>query len=505
MGIDMVYSFHHFYYWVRGGLEYAQAYRAKVLRRIGVDARFVFTTMFPDTAIWQVMEEMGFLDSEVLWLNGFFTDCRVSPVTYTLEQLRASFGEKNFTFSRKGSVVTYSFPDRQSYYVVHMKDSTSNCVYKVEMIVNGCLLRTDYYTYCRIYSEYYAPLDGQAHLYLRRYFQQDGTTAYEEIIDRDEVVYKFPDRILYSKNELLGYMISRLQLTKEDVVLIDAAMGTIDIAAIIQNAAPARIGLVMHSNHFVESETNEDHVRWHVYYEYAMSHPELLAFYIASTEVQNRYLTEQFWRYKQVTSNVVTIPPSGLDMLQYPQERRRKHAVITASRLAFEKHVDWIIAAVVEARRAVPDLTLDIYGEGGEEQKLRRQIEQLQCGEYVRLCGHRKLDEIYRDYEVYVSASFMESFGITFMEAIGAGLALVGFDVLYGSRNFIDEGQNGYIVPWKNTMDEKERIHMLAACMIRLFTEDDLDAFHEHSYQKARGYLTEEIERKWRDLLCREI
>ena len=76
MGIDMVYSFHHFYYWVRGGLEYAQAYRAKVLRRIGVDARFVFTTMFPDTAIWQVMEEMGFLDSEVLWLNGFFTDCR---------------------------------------------------------------------------------------------------------------------------------------------------------------------------------------------------------------------------------------------------------------------------------------------------------------------------------------------------------------------------------------------------------------------------------------------
>lgn len=300
-------------------------------------------------------------------------------------------------------------------------------------------------------------------------------------------------------------MISRLQLTKEDVVLIDAAMGTIDIAAIIQNAAPARIGLVMHSNHFVESETDEDHVCWHVYYEYAMSHPELLAFYIASTEVQNRYLTEQFRRYKQVTSNVVTIPPSGLDMLQYPQERRRKHAVITASRLAFEKHVDWIIAAVVEARRVVPDLTLDIYGEGGEEQKLRRQIEQLQCGEYVRLCGHRKLNEIYRDYEVYVSASFMESFGITFMEAIGAGLALVGFDVLYGSRNFIDEGQNGYIVPWKNTMDEKERIHMLASCMIRLFTEDDLDAFHEHSYQKARGYLTEEIERKWRDLLCREI
>lgn len=501
----MIYSFHHFYYWVRGGLEYAQAYRAKVLRSIGVDARFVFTTMFPDIAMQQIMEEMGYLDSELLWLNGFFTDCRVSPVTYTLEQLRASFGEKKFSFSRDGSTAVYSFPDIQSYYVVHMKDSVSDCVYKVEIIVNGCLLRTDYYTYCRIYSEYYAPLDGQAHLYLRRFFHEDGTTAYEEIIDKDEAVYKFPDKILYSKNELLGYMVSCLQLTKEDVVLIDTGMGTIDIAAIIQNAAPARVGLVMHSNHFVESETDENHIRWHVFYEYAMSHPEQMAFYIASTEVQNHYLTEQFRRYKNVTANIVTIPPSGLNTLQYPQAGRRKHAVITASRLAFEKHVDWIIAAAVEAKRSISDLTLDIYGEGAEEEKLRKQIEQLRCGDYVRLCGHQKLDEVYQNYEVYVSASINEPFGITFLEALGAGLALVGLDVLYGSRNFIDEGKNGYIVPWKNTMDEKERIHRLAACMVRLFTEEELDAFHAHSYQKAKEYLTEEIERKWRDLLCGTI
>ena len=56
-------------------------------------------------------------------------------------------------------------------------------------------MRKDYFTYCRIYSEYYAPLDKQAHLYQRRFFNEDGSVAYEEITDNDVVMYQFPDRL----------------------------------------------------------------------------------------------------------------------------------------------------------------------------------------------------------------------------------------------------------------------------------------------------------------------
>ena len=499
----MIYNFNLGIGWASSGVEYAQAYRAKALRKCGLKAKFVFTDMFPRENIEHMTANIGFTDEEVIWLYTFFTDCRISPVTYTLKQLEGTFGGNKFEFSRDGKTAKYVFPGTNIYYTVYMTDETGEQVHRVEMVSRGCLVRKDYFTYCRIYSEYYAPLDKQAHLYQRRFFNEDGSVAYEEITDNDVVMYQFPDRLICSKEELVGYMVSRLNLTAQDVVLIDRTTGVGQ--AIMQNAGPARIGIPIHADHFSVSGTDEDNILWNNYYEYAFSQNRHVSFYIASTDDQNRLVKSQFQKYMGVVPEVVTIPVGSLDELKYPVGERRRHSLITAFRLAGEKHVDWIIEAVAAARVKVPDVTLDIYGEGGEEQKLRRQIEQLQCGEYVRLCGHRKLDEVYRDYEVYVSASFMESFGITFMEAIGAGLALVGFDVLYGSRNFIDEGQNGYIVPWKNTMDEKERIHMLAACMIRLFTEDDLDAFHEHSYQKARGYLTEEIERKWRDLLCREI
>lgn len=500
-GTNVIYCVHHFYHWIRGGLEYAQVHRAKILRKLGLDAKFIFTTMFPMEDIQHVTEEMGFLNSEVMWLNGFFTDCRISPVTYTLKQLEGTFPDKNFIFFREGRIATYRFPAKKTEYTAYMTDDKGDCVYRVEIASNAVLIRKDYYSYCKIYSEYYTPVDQEICLYQRRFFNEDGTVAYEEILDGDTALYKFSDRLLYSKDELLAEMISGLKLTEKDVVLIDAAVGTIDMAAIIKNTASARVGLVMHSNHFVEYDSDEEHVCWHPYYEYALSHPERISFYIASTDIQNALLKKQYMQYKGRTPTVVTIPPASLNELQFPQKARRKYSIVTASRLAFEKHVDWVIWAVAEAKKYVPDLTLDIYGEGSEKKNLQEQIARLHCSDYVRLCGHQKLDEIYQNYEVYVSASINEPFGITFMEAIGAGLAVIGFDVLYGSRNFIDEGENGYIIPWEHTMSEKDHMYELSAGIVRLFTEGDLEAFHKHSYEKARIYLTGEVEKKWKKVL----
>ena len=235
----MIYSFHHFYYWLKGGVESGQAYRAKILRNIGQDAKFVFATTFPNDNIQYETEYLGFLDSEVLWLYTFFTDCKISPVTFTLGKLKKTFENRNYTFSKEGAVAKFIFTGTNSYYTVYLVDEKSDRIHRVEIVSNGCLIRKDYYTYCRIYSEYYAPLDNKAHLYQRRFFNEDGTTAYEEITDNDVVMYQFPDKLLCSKEELVGYMVSRLKLTRRDVVLIDRTTGIGQ--AIMQNAYPAKI------------------------------------------------------------------------------------------------------------------------------------------------------------------------------------------------------------------------------------------------------------------------
>lgn len=154
--------------------------------------------------------------------------------------------------------------------------------------------------------------------------------------------------------------------------------------------------------------------------------------------MQNEILRSQFRRYKGVEPEVVTIPVGSIFELKKPEGNRRPHSLITASRLAAEKHIDWIIDAVVQARKTVPDLTLDICGKGVEEPRLREQIERLGCGAYVRLMGQQKMDEIYRNYEAYVAASTSEGFGLTLLEAVGSGLPIIGFDVRYGNQTFID-------------------------------------------------------------------
>ena len=489
----MIYNFHHFYYWLKGGVETGQAYRAKVFRKLGLEAKFVFATTFPYNNIWKETEYLGFAESEVMWLYGFFTDCRNSSSPYTLEQLESTFTEKAYDFSKEGTIVKYRFTKADSYYMVHMLDDNSGGIHRVEVIEEGHLLRKDFYTYCKIYSEYYVQKENRPHMCLRRFFHENGEVAFEEIAEEDGVLYKFPDRILYSREELVGYMMSQLHLTEKDVVLIDGEPGMIERSAFIVNAAPAKVGLVIHADHYIDYD--EEHIWWYGIYEYAFSHAEKIDFFITSTEAQSDLLREQFRKYKGIEPRVLTIPVMALDKLRVSDKPRRKHALISAGRLAPEKRMNWVIEAVVAAKAYVQDLSLDIYGEGAERQKLQNLIETLNCGEFVRLCGFQKLDEVYQKYDAYISASNVETFGVTLLEAVGAGLPIVGFDIKYGAWVFIEEGKNGYKAPWGD-------VEGLTKGIVKLFTEADIESFRQHSYEKAKSYLAEEVEKRWKELLC---
>ena len=50
-------------------------------------------------------------------------------------------------------------------------------------------------------------------------------------------------------------------------------------------------------------------------------------------------------------------------------------------------------------------------------------------------------------------------------------------------------------------MTAKEKIEALTDRLIRLFTEADLESFHNHSYEKARKFLTKEVEQGWKAIV----
>ena len=495
----MIYNFNLGIGWASSGVEYAQSYRAVMLRNIGADAKFIFTDMISSENIEHLTRNIGFLDSEIIWLYTFFTDQKIAPVSYTLKDLRKTLSIDRYTYTRNGKTGKLVFQGKDIFYMIYFVNERSDLVHRVEIVSRGRLIRKDYFTYGRVFSEYYAPLDKKAHMYLRRFFNEDGTVAYEEINDDGKVMYRLPDQFLCSKEELVGYMVSRMGLTKDDVVIVDRTTGVGQ--AILQNAGEARVGLVIHADHFSESNTSDDYILWNNYYEYAFAMHKHIDFYITATDEQNKLLKEQFLKYNGAAPAVYTIPVGSLDELKYPSARRKPYSVLTASRLASEKHIDWIIEAVVKARKAVPQLSLDIYGQGGEEQKLRELVKKHGAESYILFRGQQNMKEVYQDYELYLSGSTSEGFGLTLMEAVGGGLPIIGFDVRYGNPTFIDDGKNGYLIPVDERMTAKQKIEALTDCLVRLFTEADLDSFHEHSYKKAEKFLTREVERKWKKIV----
>lgn len=60
--------------WASSGVEYAQAYRANVFRKLGLDAKFVFMDFFMQDNLIDLTRNIGFKDEEIIWLYSYFTD-----------------------------------------------------------------------------------------------------------------------------------------------------------------------------------------------------------------------------------------------------------------------------------------------------------------------------------------------------------------------------------------------------------------------------------------------
>ncbi|MDY5635436.1 MAG: glycosyltransferase, partial [Streptococcus orisratti] len=152
-------------------------------------------------------------------------------------------------------------------------------------------------------------------------------------------------------------------------------------------------------------------------------------------------------------------------------------------------------------QEAFPQVTFDIYGKGGEESKISQIIKDNKAENYVRLCGHQQMTDVYQNYELYLSGSKSEGFGLTLLEAIGAGLPLIGFDVPYGNQTFIRDGKNGFLIPAFETNDEATIVASFVDKLTQFFAIEDKTEFHETSYQLAKNYLTSEVEEKWQALV----
>ena len=483
--------------WASSGVEYAQAYRAGVFRKLNLASKFIFTDMILADNIQHLTANIGFDDDQVIWLYNHFTDIKIASTSVTVDDILAYFEGIEERREKNGKVLRIFFSDEDKFITCYLVDENKDLVQHVEYVFAGNLVRKDYFSYTRYCTEYFAPKDNVATLYQRTFYNEDGTSAYDMFMNQGtEEVYRFKDRILYGKPALIRYFMKTLRLSKSDLVILDRETGIGQV--VFEEAQAAHLAVVVHAEHYSENATNDDYILWNNYYDYQFTNADKVDLFIVSTDRQKEVLEQQFAHYTTHAPKIVTIPVGSVDELTKPQESRKPFSLITASRLAKEKHIDWLVKAVIEAHKELPELTFDIYGSGGEDSLLREIIANHQAEDYIQLKGHAELSQIYSRYEVYLTASTSEGFGLTLMEAISSGLPLIGFDVPYGNQTFIEDGKNGYLIPssFDHVEDEIKKAFSTKIC--QLYQENRLADMRANSYQIAEGFLTKEILEKWK-------
>lgn len=491
----MIYNFNIGIGWASSGVEYAQVYRAKLLRELGMDSKFIFTDLILNENIQHLTANIGMKDEEVIWLYTYFTDIKICPTSFNIEQLKASFEEEPDSVEQNTTMIRYHFKKQNLMVTGFFSKHSDQTIERVEYASQGKLIRKDYYTYMRVFTEYYAPKDNQAKAYQRRYYNEDGSTAYEEIIDGNDSVFRVDHNIFYTKDEFIAHFVKSLNLKKKDIVIVDRASKMAQ--PIFEHKGKAKVGVVIHAEHYNQNFENEKNILWNNFYEYQFTNYKHVDFFITATSKQRQVLEKQFQELYDAQVKVYDIPVGALDELVKPSEVRKRFSLVTASRLADEKHIDWIAEAVLKARKQLPDLNLDIYGTGKQEQRLNEIIKAHDAASYIQLKGHQEMSQRYKDYEVYISASTSEGFGLTLMEAVGSGLAMLGFDVPYGNQTFIQDGKNGVLIPYEA---ENDVVANLAEALVRIF-EYPMPEMSQASYDIANEFLKEKIANKWQELV----
>jgi len=137
--------------------------------------------------------------------------------------------------------------------------------------------------------------------------------------------------------------------------------------------------------------------------------------------------------------------------------------IIAVGNLKAEKGFDLLINSVHNLIVKNRKIQVIIIGSGVEEFNLARQINKLDLQGSIILTGGIDNDivrNLYPLFDAFVLASYSETFGIVYLEAMFAGIPVIGV-IGQGIDGIIQPGINGWLVKPRDTEDLTEKIESI--------------------------------------------
>lgn len=166
---------------------------------------------------------------------------------------------------------------------------------------------------------------------------------------------------------------------------------------------------------------------------------------------------------------------NGVDIQKFQPRRPRVGApteasenskiIITTSRLVPKNGIDTLIKAVAEVKKNIPGIQCWIIGDGPERDKLN----ELAAGPDIKFFGsvpYAEIPKYLHEADIFVRPSRSEGMGNSFVEALAAGIPIIGTPV-GGITDIIEDGKTGLFARVDDPNDLADKI-------IQLFEDREL-------------------------------
>jgi len=184
------------------------------------------------------------------------------------------------------------------------------------------------------------------------------------------------------------------------------------------------------------------------------------------------------------------IIPNGVEIHKFKMtneniKMRRPIRIVTTSSLIPRNGLDTLIDAVALLPKSL-DWELIIAGEGPEEEKLKLQMKKYNLEKNIMLLGrleNRKIPALLASADLFIRLSRKEGFGVSFLEAMAAGVPVVATAV-GGIPDIIEDQQNGLLVA-------PDAPRQAAKAIERLLTDEKLYAGLSHNgIERVKKHFT---------------
>ncbi len=179
--------------------------------------------------------------------------------------------------------------------------------------------------------------------------------------------------------------------------------------------------------------------------------------------------------------NAVDLPKANPD-----PAKRESATILCVNRISLldrKKNVDLLIKAVAKLKDKLPDLKLDIVGDGELRPELEALAQELGVSDFVRFHGRiseEALSDAYARASVFAMPSSKEGFGIVYLEAWLRGLPVI-CSTEGASSEVVSDGVDGFVV-------DPADVTMIADRLRLLLTQPELArAMGEKGRQKVMG------------------